>query len=286
MECQVGDCCKDAYRGLVKRLADPGRKLRENQQRVDELSLDLLRRFQERCANARTNWRKSAGRLGALSPLAVLERGYSITHKLPEETDRQKCRIVGNRRSSCALPLRGESRFAASKTRSEMKALAVCNFSDPVAGARCRPWGRHNKDQLATKVEVLQGEVVEVKVSGDGSRCRRRSHGLTRESIFTPTGRRFQRDRRRRRRSEAGAGEASSSKLTSRDGVHSQRETPVQDKSQSVPQESFNVPPGFDQMSSGNPRGNSPRADGVRACLCGLGTGASLGSAFRSSRAA
>ncbi|HET9295571.1 MAG TPA: hypothetical protein VFP18_01635, partial [Candidatus Binatia bacterium] len=30
----------------VKRLADPGRKLRENQQRVDELSVDLLRRMQ------------------------------------------------------------------------------------------------------------------------------------------------------------------------------------------------------------------------------------------------
>ena len=31
---------------LLKRLADPGRKLREHQQHLDDLSLDLLRRFQ------------------------------------------------------------------------------------------------------------------------------------------------------------------------------------------------------------------------------------------------
>lgn len=75
----------EAYRGLVKRLADPGRKLRENQQRVDDLSVNLLRRFQERLRQSKNQLAEVAGRLSALSPLAVLERGYSITHKLPEE---------------------------------------------------------------------------------------------------------------------------------------------------------------------------------------------------------
>ena len=76
---------QDACRGLAKRLADPGRKLRENQQRVDDLSVDLLRRFQERVHQSKDQLAEVSGRLGALSPLAVLERGYSITHKLPEE---------------------------------------------------------------------------------------------------------------------------------------------------------------------------------------------------------
>ena len=76
---------RDAARGLAKRLADPGRKVRENQQRVDELSVDLLRRFQDRLREFRDRLARQSGRLSALSPLAVLERGYSITHKLPEE---------------------------------------------------------------------------------------------------------------------------------------------------------------------------------------------------------
>jgi exodeoxyribonuclease VII large subunit len=79
------DALRQAHRGLAKRLADPGRKLREDQQRVDELSVDLLRRFQERLRRGRDRLAEVAGRLGALSPLAVLERGYTITHKLPEE---------------------------------------------------------------------------------------------------------------------------------------------------------------------------------------------------------
>jgi exodeoxyribonuclease VII large subunit len=77
---------KESYRAWVKRLADPGRRLRENQQRLDDLSMDLLRRFQERLRRSKDQLAEVAGRLGALSPLAVLDRGYSITHKLPEET--------------------------------------------------------------------------------------------------------------------------------------------------------------------------------------------------------
>ncbi len=79
------EIAKDYWRGLVKRLSDPGKKLRENQQRLDELSVDLSRRFQERLRQLRERLAHGIGRLDALSPLAVLDRGYSITHKLPEE---------------------------------------------------------------------------------------------------------------------------------------------------------------------------------------------------------
>ena len=79
------EMAKETLRGLVKRLSDPGRKLRENQQRLDELSVDLSRRFQERLRQLRDRLAHGIGRLDALSPLAVLDRGYSITHKLPEE---------------------------------------------------------------------------------------------------------------------------------------------------------------------------------------------------------
>ena len=76
---------RENLRTWAKRLADPGRKLRENQQRVDELSVDLLRRFQDRLRGCKDHLHRQTGRLNALRPLAVLERGYSITHKLPEE---------------------------------------------------------------------------------------------------------------------------------------------------------------------------------------------------------
>src|SRR5262245_55343109 len=76
---------REACAGLAKRLADPRRRLRENQQRLDELSVDLLRRFQDKFRQFKDRLTQSTGRLSALSPLAVLDRGYSITHKLPEE---------------------------------------------------------------------------------------------------------------------------------------------------------------------------------------------------------
>jgi len=79
------DAAKENFRGLVKRLADPGRKVRDHQQRLDELSIDLLRRFQERLRQSKNCLSEGASRLNALSPLAVLDRGYAIAHKLPEE---------------------------------------------------------------------------------------------------------------------------------------------------------------------------------------------------------
>ena len=75
---------RECIQGFIKRLSDPRRKLRENQQRVDELSIDLLRRLQDRLRQCKNRLAHAAGRLNALSPLAVLDRGYSITHKLPE----------------------------------------------------------------------------------------------------------------------------------------------------------------------------------------------------------
>ena len=79
------EVAKENWRGLIKRLAHPERRLRETQQRVDELSVDLLRRWRERLRQLKDQLGQQGGRLDALSPLAVLERGYSIAHRMPEE---------------------------------------------------------------------------------------------------------------------------------------------------------------------------------------------------------
>ena len=79
------DNAQEVCRGLVKRLSDPGRKLRERQQHVDDLSVDLQRRFLGRLSQFKERLGYQGSRLGALSPLAVLDRGYSITHKMPDE---------------------------------------------------------------------------------------------------------------------------------------------------------------------------------------------------------
>jgi exodeoxyribonuclease VII large subunit len=79
------DSGQEICRGLAKRLSDPGRKLREKQQHLDDLSLDLQRRFLDRLNKFKERLGYESSRLGALSPLAVLDRGYSITHKMPDE---------------------------------------------------------------------------------------------------------------------------------------------------------------------------------------------------------
>lgn len=76
---------REEWTGFVRRLADPERKVRETQQYVDELSVDLLRRFRDRMRLLKHRLVQGGARLEALSPLAVLDRGYSIAHKMPEE---------------------------------------------------------------------------------------------------------------------------------------------------------------------------------------------------------
>ena len=80
------DAAKDGLRALAKRLSDPGKKLREQQQWLDELSEDLCRGFQKRLSDFKARLAHQTGRLNALSPLAVLDRGYSIAHQLPQGT--------------------------------------------------------------------------------------------------------------------------------------------------------------------------------------------------------
>ncbi|MBI2985763.1 MAG: exodeoxyribonuclease VII large subunit [Deltaproteobacteria bacterium] len=75
---------RETWAGLARRLADPRRRLQESQMRLDELSLSLWRRFQDHLGRLKNRLNHGAGRLSSLSPLAVLERGYSIAHKMPE----------------------------------------------------------------------------------------------------------------------------------------------------------------------------------------------------------
>jgi len=79
------ESAREAWEGLSRRLSDPRRRLREDQIRLDELSLNMWRRFRDSLERFKDRLNHGAERLNGLSPLAVLERGYSITHKMPEE---------------------------------------------------------------------------------------------------------------------------------------------------------------------------------------------------------
>ncbi len=107
---------RDAARGLTKRLADPGRKLRENQQRLDELSVDLLRRFHDRLRKFRDDSGAPNWSLERAQP-ACRARARLLYHAQTAGGDHRQGRSgSGRRRSSpdylcrrqSALPCRGE----------------------------------------------------------------------------------------------------------------------------------------------------------------------------------
>ena len=78
------ELARETGEGLARRLMDPRRRLREDQMRVDDLSLSLWRRFRDSLERFKDRLNHGGERLNSLSPLAVLERGYSIAHKIPE----------------------------------------------------------------------------------------------------------------------------------------------------------------------------------------------------------
>ena len=69
---------RDRLSSHARHLRDPRQVLKALQLRVDELSERALRAMTARVRSARQQLRGGAERLQALSPLAVLERGYSI----------------------------------------------------------------------------------------------------------------------------------------------------------------------------------------------------------------
>ena len=69
---------KSLFEHIVARLVSPKDRLREQTQRCDELWLRLTRAAQMRVERRRAALEQSMSKLDALSPLRVLERGYSI----------------------------------------------------------------------------------------------------------------------------------------------------------------------------------------------------------------
>ena len=75
---------RENLRHWVRRLADPGQRLRQGQMRLDDLSLRLWRRQEDGVSRLRERLGHLAGRLGAVDPLAVLRRGYSIVYRVSD----------------------------------------------------------------------------------------------------------------------------------------------------------------------------------------------------------
>ena len=94
------DLAREDWRGFVKRLADPERKLRETQQRVDELSVDLVRRLRDRMRQLKDQLVQEGGRLDALSPLAVLASWLQHRPQNSGGKARQGHSFFGHRRFS------------------------------------------------------------------------------------------------------------------------------------------------------------------------------------------
>ncbi len=80
----------DSYRQRLKSvlssygLRRPADLILQNQQRLDELLRQISTAVANLLQHAKQKFSISIGRLNVLSPLAVLERGYSICYKLPE----------------------------------------------------------------------------------------------------------------------------------------------------------------------------------------------------------
>ena len=75
----LSDDARDRQQGLHRALADCGRALgRSRRSQRDALEVRLRGQGRKLVSNARARFARAAGAMGALSPLAVLERGYAV----------------------------------------------------------------------------------------------------------------------------------------------------------------------------------------------------------------
>jgi len=77
---------RETVRALARHIRDPRQVLRSLQMRIDELSERSIRAANVSVIRQRDRLGRSAGQLQALSPLAVLDRGYSITRRSADGT--------------------------------------------------------------------------------------------------------------------------------------------------------------------------------------------------------
>lgn len=75
----------EALKGIEKRLKEfPLNRVREFEQRLDDIERDLGLRFRHYIELKEGDFKLVSEKLGILSPLGILGRGYSITFKLPD----------------------------------------------------------------------------------------------------------------------------------------------------------------------------------------------------------
>lgn len=78
------DAKRSALREEIRAIKDPATRINEYIQRVDDLSIRLTGGINRYLDGLKKRIGAEAGKLNALSPLAILSRGYSIAMKLPE----------------------------------------------------------------------------------------------------------------------------------------------------------------------------------------------------------
>ncbi len=78
------DAKRSALREEIRAMKDPATRINEYIQRIDDLSIRLTGGINRYLDGLKKRIVAEAGKLNALSPLAILSRGYSIAMKLPE----------------------------------------------------------------------------------------------------------------------------------------------------------------------------------------------------------
>lgn len=85
---------RTALKTISRRLSDPKKKIQDLILKTDDYTARLIRNFERTIRQKRSQLRELSGRLHALSPAAILDRGYSITRTIPDKVVVRDPKIV------------------------------------------------------------------------------------------------------------------------------------------------------------------------------------------------